>query len=183
MAEAEEGHSQPALQAAGVKLVIDHFGHPQKGGAACAGFQAVIRAVDKGRTWIKLSAVYRFESPQVALDCAKALLAHAGPERLLWGSDWPFTQFEKTATFAGVVNELRRWIPDTSARDAMDMTALLVEAGMPAGVLNLVNGDPESMGQEMLDHPALRGVASPISARPGLPTFTDAHHNLFRILK
>ena len=51
------------------------------------GFQAMMRAVDNGRTWVKLSAGYRLESPQVAQDCARALLAHAGPERLLWGSD------------------------------------------------------------------------------------------------
>ena len=67
------------LQAAGVKLVIDHFGHPQQGGAQCEGFRAVLRAVDNGRTWVKLSAGYRLESPQVAEDCARALLAHAGP--------------------------------------------------------------------------------------------------------
>jgi spermidine synthase len=37
--------------------------------------------------------------------------------------------------------------------------------------------------RKLLDHPALRDVAAPIADRPGLPTFTDAHHNLFRILK
>ena len=37
--------------------------------------------------------------------------------------------------------------------------------------------------RKLLDHPALRDVASPVADRPGLPTFTDAHHNLFRILK
>ena len=37
--------------------------------------------------------------------------------------------------------------------------------------------------RKLLDHPALRDVANPIADRPGLPTFTDAHHNLFRILK
>ena len=29
----------------------------------------------------------------------------------------------------------------------------------------------------------LREAAAPIEDRPGLPTFTDAHHNLLRILK
>jgi len=37
--------------------------------------------------------------------------------------------------------------------------------------------------RKLFDHPALRGVAGPIADRPDLPTFTDAHHNLFRILK
>lgn len=104
------------LQDAGVKLVIDHFGHPQQGGVKCAGFQAVMRAVDKGSTWIKLSAGYRFESPQVALDCAKALLAHAGPERLLWGSDWPFAAFEDSMTYEQAIASFKQWVPDANAR-------------------------------------------------------------------
>ena len=104
------------LQAAGVKLVIDHFGHPQKGGVACVGFQAVMRAVDRGRTWVKLSAGYRLESPQVAQDCARALLAHAGPERLLWGSDWPFAAFEQTMSYDQAVASFKQWIPDAAVR-------------------------------------------------------------------
>jgi hypothetical protein len=35
----------------------------------------------------------------------------------------------------------------------------------------------------LLASEALRGAAAPIADRPGLKTFTDAHHNLFRILK
>jgi len=104
------------LQAAGVKLVIDHFGHPQKGGVNCPGFQAVMRAMDAGRTWVKLSAGYRLESAQVAQDCARALLAHAGPERLLWGSDWPFAAFEDTMRYEYAVASFKDWVPDPAAR-------------------------------------------------------------------
>jgi predicted TIM-barrel fold metal-dependent hydrolase len=104
------------LQATGVKLVIDHFGHPQQGGAACAGFQAMMRAVDNGQTWVKLSAGYRLESSQVAQDCARALLANLGPERLLWGSDWPHPGFEQTMHYAGAIASFKQWIPDASLR-------------------------------------------------------------------
>ena len=105
------------LQAIGVKLVIDHFGHPTRGkGAACEGFQAVMRAVDNGRTWVKLSAGYRLESPQVAQDCARALLAHAGPERLLWGSDWPFAGFEDSMRYEDAIASFRQWVPDANIR-------------------------------------------------------------------
>jgi predicted TIM-barrel fold metal-dependent hydrolase len=105
------------LQAAGVKLVIDHFGHPQRGkGAACDGFQAMMRAVDNGRTWIKLSAGYRLESPQVAEDCARALLARAGPERLLWGSDWPFAAFEDSMRYEYAIASFKQWVPDARTR-------------------------------------------------------------------
>jgi predicted TIM-barrel fold metal-dependent hydrolase len=104
------------LQAAGVKLVIDHFGHPQQDGVNCPGFQAMMRAIDNGRTWVKLSAGYRLASPQVAQDCARALLAHAGPERLLWGSDWPFAAFEDTMRYEHAIANFREWIPDAAVR-------------------------------------------------------------------
>jgi predicted TIM-barrel fold metal-dependent hydrolase len=105
------------LQAAGVKLVIDHFGHPQRGrGAACEGFQAMMRAVDNGRTWVKLSAGYRLESAEVAEECARALLARVGPDRLLWGSDWPFAAFEDSMRYEYAIDSLRRWVPDARQR-------------------------------------------------------------------
>jgi predicted TIM-barrel fold metal-dependent hydrolase len=96
--------------------VIDHFGHPQKGGVNCPGFQAVMRAIDQGRTWVKLSAGYRLESPQVAQDCARALLAHAGPERLLWGSDWPFAAFEDRMRYEHAIASFTQWVPDPAVR-------------------------------------------------------------------
>lgn len=50
---------------------------------------------------------------------------------------------------------------------AMAMVSLLEEAGMPAGVINLINGDPESMGQEMLNNKALRKIHFTGSTRVG----------------
>lgn len=35
---------------------------------------------------------------------------------------------------------------------AMEMVSILIEAGMPAGVVNLVNGEPAAIAQEMLDN-------------------------------
>jgi len=35
----------------------------------------------------------------------------------------------------------------------------------------------------LLEHPRIREAASEVRDRPDLPTFTDSHHNLFRILK
>jgi spermidine synthase len=35
----------------------------------------------------------------------------------------------------------------------------------------------------LLKHPKLKGAIEPIADRRDLPTFTDAHHNLVRILK
>ncbi len=40
-----------------------------------------------------------------------------------------------------------------------------------------------SRDRELLRTGSLRYVATPIEDRAGLPTFTDAHHNMFRVLK
>ena len=106
-----------ALEAAGVKIVVDHFGHPQRGkGASCSGQQAILRSVQRGRTWVKLSAAYRLESPEIAEACARELVKHCGPERLLWGSDWPFAAFETTVRYGDTLDAFKRCVPDGSVR-------------------------------------------------------------------
>jgi succinate-semialdehyde dehydrogenase len=64
---------------------------------------------------------------------------------------------------------------------AMAMTAVLAEAGLPAGVLNLINGDPESMGQEMLDHPAVRKISFTGSVRVGKILMDGASRTVTRL--
>lgn len=106
-----------AIRASGAKLVIDHFGRPDAAaGIQCAGFQAVLRALDSGRTWVKLSAGFRQGSEEAATGYARELLKCAGPERLLWGSDWPFAAFESTMRYGEAVTSFERWVPDPAAR-------------------------------------------------------------------
>ena len=52
------------------------------------------------------------------------LLETVGPERLMWGSDWPFAAFEDRGTYARVLNDYYRYIPDSRIRNAIDRTAL-----------------------------------------------------------
>jgi len=105
------------LEASGVRLVIDHFGRPdQNKGVNCEGFKAVLRSVERGNTWVKLSAGYRQASPEAAKELARALLKSAGPERLLWGSDWPFAAFEDKVSYADTIRDFFEWIPDSGAR-------------------------------------------------------------------
>ncbi len=105
------------LEASGVRLVIDHFGRPDPNkGVNCEGFKAVLRSVEKGNTWVKLSAGYRQASPEDAKKLAHELLKTAGPERLFWGSDWPFAAFEDKVTYAATIRDFFEWIPDSAAR-------------------------------------------------------------------
>lgn len=64
---------------------------------------------------------------------------------------------------------------------AMMLTEVLVDAGLPPGVLNLVNGDPEGMGQEMLDHPACRKISFTGSVRVGKILMDGASRTVTRL--
>lgn len=112
----------PALQAAPMPLVIDHFGRPDPAlGVASEGFQALLRAVGAGRTWVKLSGAFRLGCDPAPLVCA--LLDAGGPERLLWGSDCPFTDFSDSVTYPAVVRAYEGWVPRTEDRAAIDATS------------------------------------------------------------
>ncbi|PZU08035.1 MAG: amidohydrolase [Sphingomonas sp.] len=126
-----------ALEASGVRIVLDHFAHPDPSRAEeCFGFARTLRSVEMGRTWIKLSGGFRlhdlpFEGRPVAADgdaladrIAPVLLANAGTERLLWGSDAPFVGHEPAVRYRDVIDAFKRWVPDPRARDAISRTAL-----------------------------------------------------------
>jgi len=105
----------PTLRAAGVRVVVDHFGSPDPArGVRCPGFQAVLDGVRAGDTWVKLSAPYRLggADPQRYVD---ALLA-AGPAQLLWATDWPFVGFEDSIAYGRCLQWLNGWVPDPATR-------------------------------------------------------------------
>ncbi len=64
---------------------------------------------------------------------------------------------------------------------AMALTQLLVEAGLPPGVLNLVNGDPEKMGAEFLSNPLCRKISFTGSTRVGKLLMRGASENITRL--
>ena len=112
-------YALPLIAASGAKVVIDHFGSPDpKSGLQCAGFLAVLAAAAAGRTWIKLSAPYRLGGAD-AKPYATALLRECGPERLLWGSDWPWTQNAAGKTYALTLEWLDSWVPDIRQRQTI----------------------------------------------------------------
>lgn len=94
----------------GAPLVIDHFGRPDpRLGVADPGFRRLLAAGPDGPLYVKISGSYRCGGADAA-PYAGALLAALGPGRLLWGSDWPFTQFEAVRTYADGLAELRAWL-------------------------------------------------------------------------
>jgi predicted TIM-barrel fold metal-dependent hydrolase len=112
------------LVAAGISVVVDHFGRPDPTlGTEDPGFRYLLEAASSRRVWLKLSGSYRNgpggRGEQIAAAAAPLARAAFGPARLLWGSDWPHTQFEGSASYAAVRAELDRWIPDPAERSAI----------------------------------------------------------------
>jgi acyl-CoA reductase-like NAD-dependent aldehyde dehydrogenase len=64
---------------------------------------------------------------------------------------------------------------------AMEMANILVEAGAPPGVVNLINGDPESMGQEMLSSPLCAKIHFTGSQRVGKILMDGASRTVKRL--
>jgi acyl-CoA reductase-like NAD-dependent aldehyde dehydrogenase len=64
---------------------------------------------------------------------------------------------------------------------AMEMVNILIEAGIAGGVVNLVNGDPESMGQEMLRNPQCAKIHFTGSQRVGKLLMDGASKTVTRL--
>ena len=114
----------PALKGKGVRIVVDHFGLLRSpAGMEGEGFKAVLAAIETGDVWVKISAGFRLE-PNVLHACAEKLLAAAGPERLLWGSDTPFVGHEETMSYDKALDIFYDIVPDAATRRRISDTAL-----------------------------------------------------------
>lgn len=105
----------PGLEASGVKIVIDHLGRPNpQEGVNSEGFRRLLKSIEHGRTWVKLSAAYRLGAS--AADYAHALVRDAGPERLVWASDCPFVGDEAQVTYQQTIDWFIECVPNAATR-------------------------------------------------------------------
>jgi putative ABC transport system ATP-binding protein len=51
---------------------------------------------------------------------AEVLLQELGPDSLLWGSDWPCTNYEKFADFEQLIEDCYEWIGQTNTHTILD---------------------------------------------------------------
>jgi predicted TIM-barrel fold metal-dependent hydrolase len=113
-----------------VPAVIDHFGAPVAAkGVEQPGFGAVLDLVRSRKAFVKLSGCYRLsQAPDYAdvAPFARALI-EAGPDRLVWASDWPHSGRAKSgsrteiAPYQQIDDEkvlalLVQWCPDPAIR-------------------------------------------------------------------
>jgi len=105
------------------KFVIDHVGKFLEPVAPDhESFKTLLRLVDTGRCWVKLSAPYEVSKTGAPKyedvgRLARALVKHA-PERMLWASNWPHPGAPKDAMpdDADLLDVLLDWAPDDSTR-------------------------------------------------------------------
>ena len=116
------------------RFVIDHTGkYLEPVAPDHEAFRSLLRLVDTGRCWVKLSAPYetsktgapRYEDVG---RLARALVRHA-PERMLWASNWPHPSAPEDAKpdDADLLDLLLDWAPD-------DATRRRILAGNPAAL-------------------------------------------------
>ncbi|WP_051166557.1 amidohydrolase family protein [Amycolatopsis orientalis] len=105
----------PALRRWPSAVVLDHFGLP---GVSAEAERIVLGLACHEHVWIKASAPYR-SHPSAAAAMLERLLAEAGPHRLLWGSDWPWTRYEHEQTYAACLAWLRGRVGDEVFRAAV----------------------------------------------------------------
>lgn len=109
----------PQLLDHGVNVVLDHYALPDpKLGIADPGFQSVLKLGATKNVWVKISAPYRNgpAGESFAKEAYPLLRKAYGLDRLLWGSDWPHTQFEATQSYAKNREFLDTLIVDRSER-------------------------------------------------------------------
>lgn len=73
-------------------LVVDHyFRLPQPDPMNHPAWRLAWELIEKGRCWVKLSALYHQSHCADVSDMAATMqrFLHDAPERVLWGSDWP----------------------------------------------------------------------------------------------
>jgi 2-pyrone-4,6-dicarboxylate lactonase len=108
-------------------FTVAHFGMWRGQSATeSPGFKRFLELLTQGerRCWVKLTGPYRIGIPPLfedAVPVAHALLK-AAPDRIIWGSDYPFLSHAHLANLRGLFSLIPTWAPDAATR-----TQLLVD--------------------------------------------------------
>ncbi len=111
----------PRLRALKSRLVFDHFGRiPLAEGVKHPAFQVLADLVADGNTWVKLSAGYHFSKLGPPRYADVGMLTQAflrlGPERMLWGTDWPHPTEASKPDSAVLLDRFSEWAGDEATR-------------------------------------------------------------------
>ena len=113
-------HIVPALLARCGSVVVDHFGLVgSELSDSNAGLATLLKA-PTDQLFVKVSAPYRaftnvstYERLNLSSVVFQRLIDHLGPSHLIWGSDWPWTQFEGAHSYETTRNWLESWLANS----------------------------------------------------------------------
>ncbi|WP_418129350.1 amidohydrolase family protein [Variovorax sp. 375MFSha3.1] len=109
----------------GMSVVVDHFGHPSNcGDIDSRGVKGLRSLLQEGCAWVKFSGAYRISATGSGVDPAVLplahSLAHANPDRIVWGSDWPHPGVDAKSTASiELANLITHWFPEEIRRKAL----------------------------------------------------------------
>lgn len=109
-------------------VVIDHLGLPAAGDSG-----VVTRLAELDHVWVKLSAPYR-SSPALATERANDILDATAGQRMIFGSDWPFTRHERSENYGAQLAWARHAVGDH-----------LFDEGLPMNARRLLGLDPDEL--------------------------------------
>jgi len=104
-----------------VKMLFDHSGRPiLANGSAQPGFRMLCALGKNERAIIKLSGLAKFSRQSFPYEdtwpYAHALAESFGPERCLWGSDWPFLRAPERLDYGPLLTLFEQIVPDAQVR-------------------------------------------------------------------
>lgn len=116
-----------ALLQQGVKVVIDHLGRPSVAGMRGGEEGALSRLCalrGEGELWFKVSGFYRFggekgENLALARRVYEELLGVFGVGSFVYGSDYPHTNFEDSASYLGALESFLHIVREEGERRAI----------------------------------------------------------------
>lgn len=112
----------PTFKALKVPMTIGHFAYqPATAGVSAPGFQALLKLVRDGNTWVKISGANRVsETDLPPYDDVKPMahaLIEANSDRIVWGTDWPHpNKYEVNPNDGDLVDAFGDWVQDDALR-------------------------------------------------------------------
>ncbi len=100
-----------------VDIVLGHLGYMKTDkGLKDAGFQAMLRLMQRGKCWVKLTGPYRISTealPHADTNAFAHALLEAAPEHVVWGTDWPHVMVKSAMpNDADLADLVLEWVPE-----------------------------------------------------------------------
>ncbi len=123
----------PKLLDSGVEVIVEHIGWPiVPEGIRQPGFQAILQFGRSTNAVMKITGGFRITQTGEPYDDVAPFVAEAvaafGPDRCIWGTDWPFLNpqngpiirpFPWKLDYSTELHSLTKWVPDQAQRSAI----------------------------------------------------------------